>query len=223
MDTRTAVVTAETLRLVLPQCVGPDSTVAPVRVRGVAAHAVLTVVPDEHLRRRRLGGVPACEDLQALDVLLSLPAGLDVPLSVLTPVERRRLRRCPPHMVRTAAGRSVLRLGVVPAAVSLMLVCGERLSACLLRAAGRFGAYTSTAVLVGSPPRDDDLMVQADWYGVGVLQAREDPPVLWLPPRPFVPASHSASGWRFAEQVYTQAVLTGAVASSPSTPARAEA
>ena len=100
-------------------------------------------------------------------------------------------------------GWMVLRQVVQPLTVDLAVVPARSWRRGLEQA-GRFARFCSRAVMLPRPPRElDDLAMQADYYGIGVVVVDADDAVLVVP-EPFRRSRHTPAGWRFLEQVYAQ-------------------
>ncbi|MFF4989760.1 hypothetical protein ACFY19_21400 [Streptosporangium saharense] len=138
-----------------------------------------------------------------LELLMSLPLDEPVPISSLTPVERRTLAQTPRGAVSCQEG-VVVRNAVHPLSLDLAVVPGRGWESALERA-GRFAPFCARAILVDGPlRRRQEAMVQADFYGIGLLAAREDGIEVVVAPRPFVRKRFTAAGWQFLEEVSRQ-------------------
>ncbi|WP_370355158.1 hypothetical protein [Catenulispora sp. EB89] len=156
----------------------------------------------EHSRRLDAGLGSLCASDQ-LDMLLGLPSGLPVPVESLTARERRTLRRIPSGALERS-GHLVQRHAVQPLMVDMVLVPvrGWRSG---LQDAGRFAPFAMRMMSLTSAPSDvQSLVLEASYYGIGVLVADGDDQEVLVPPRPFIRRRHTAAGWQFVEQVYQQ-------------------
>lgn len=179
-----------------------DSELALVNVLG--AQALIAYRADERERRRRaLARAGALLRPEVLELLMSLPLDEPVPVASLTPAERRTLVRTP----RGAVSRqedTVVRHAVHPVRLDLAVVPGRGWESALERA-GRFAPFCARAILVDGPlRRRQEAMVQADFYGIGLLAARGDGVEVVVAPRPFVRKRLTAAGWQFLEEVSRQ-------------------
>jgi hypothetical protein len=154
--------------------------------------------------RRRKMGLGAVTSPDALNLLLALPVGEPVPLAALTHSERRVLRSVPRGAVRFGAG-VVVRCAVPPVEVGLAVV-GARSWRRGLESAGRFAPFCARAMVLRKPPRHlEELRMEADFYGVGVIVATgRTGPDLLVPPASFRRSRFTVAGWRFLEEVYRQ-------------------
>jgi hypothetical protein len=193
---------------------GAAHRVADVRVLGTAVE--LTYVPDEReAARRSAAGLGAVDRRDVLDVLLGLPLGSPVAVDDLTPPERSVLRSAPEGAVERRPG-SVVRWAAAPLFPVMAVVRARSLRPGLVRA-GRFAPFCARAVLLASPPRDEQYArVQASFYGIGVLVAVGGEVRAIAAPRPHVRRRHSAGHWWFAEEVHRQVGVPVRAAAPPS-------
>lgn len=156
----------------------------------------------EHTRRLHAeAGALASADV--LELLLGLPVGMPVPLTSLTGRERDALRSAPAGSV-VVHGAQVTRHAVAPVAVELALV-GARTWRHGLEVAGRFTPFCARAMVLSDHPADlDQLRVQADFYGVGVIVSTEQITEVLVEPTPFRRVRFTGAGWQFLERVYRQ-------------------
>ncbi|MEV4096250.1 hypothetical protein [Streptosporangium saharense] len=154
-------------------------------------------------RRRVLARAGALLRPEVLELLMSLPLDEPVPIASLTPAERRTLARTPRGAVSCQEG-VVVRNAVHPLSLDLAVVPGRGWESALERA-GRFAPFCARAILVDGPlRRRQEAMAQADFYGIGLLVAREDGVEVVVAPRPFVRKRFTAAGWQFLEEVSRQ-------------------
>jgi hypothetical protein len=172
------------------------------RIMNVQAVFSYTVDPVEHARRERAGG-GAVMSPDVLDLLLGLPVGLPVPVVGLTGRERGALRTAPRWAVQIVDDHAV-RLAVSPVSVELALVAARAWRSGL-NLAGRFAPFCTRAMVLGAcPPDDQEMRLEADFYGVGVTVAQDERVDVLVSPAPFQPLRPTAAGWRFLERVYEQ-------------------
>lgn len=178
------------------------SSVAQLTVRGVPALLAYRLNVAEAERRARKGVGPVLDPAE-LEGLSHLPVGLPVAAESLTPRERRLFRRCPPDVVERRGSEFVRRLAA-PLEVDLAVVRAVRPSRGALLRAGRFGAYTASAVWLDGPAAGSELLVmEAGVYGLGVACGHGGAvPELLVAPRSSSHFRHTTAGWLFAEQVY---------------------
>ncbi|MEV1026679.1 hypothetical protein [Streptomyces sp. NPDC050264] len=181
-----------------------DSSVVEVRARGVQTVLAVRLNTAEVERRQREGMAPLL-DIAVLDGLMQLPAGLPVPASSLSPLERKLLRQCPAGAVQWRDG-TLVRQAVRPLRVDAAVVRSLRPTMSCLRRAGRFGAYAATSVWLNGSAKDVELLVmEAAVYGIGVVRGRADEaPDLLVAPRGLPQPRHTAAGWLLAEQVFSE-------------------
>lgn len=175
---------------------------APVRVRNVDATIVYRPNRDEQNRRRQ-AGLTAVTRLDQLDLMMQLPAGIPVPETSLSTVERRLIQRLPDGCVEhTDAG--VVRLLARPLAVKLVIVtCPSWLAG--LKRAGRFAPYCNRVLAMPGEPRDiHQAAVEADFWGIGLVVNTAHEPRLVVAPELFVQRRHTPAGWSFLEDIHRQ-------------------
>jgi hypothetical protein len=151
--------------------------------------------------RRRRANLGAIRHPEVLELLLGLPVGVSVSVASLTPLERSALRVAPPGAVAVSAA-SVTRQAVYPLAVDLAVITtrGWRTG---LEVVGRFAPFCSRVMLLRQWPNDaEDLRMQADFYGIGVVVTNSADVEVLVAPRPFQRRRFTAAGWRFLEEVY---------------------
>jgi hypothetical protein len=139
--------------------------------------------------------------MAALETLLTLPVGIPVPLASLEARQRRAVRALPTGAAdrdRTAVTRRAVR----PVRVDLAVVSAAGWSQGL-RDAGRFAPFCRRAMLLTRrPARLEELLAEADFYGIGVFLATEHGVEMVLAPEEYRPARHTAAAWCFAEELY---------------------
>ncbi|MCX4911956.1 hypothetical protein [Streptomyces sp. NBC_00878] len=154
----------------------------------------------EHARRQdAVAG--RLDRMAALETLLTLPVGIPVPLASFEASQRRAVRALPAG----AADRdrtTVTRRAVRPVRVDLAVVraAGWRQG---LRDAGRFAPFCRRAMLLTRRPSHlEELLAEADFYGIGVFLAAEHGVEMLLAPEEYRPQRHTAAAWCFVEELY---------------------
>jgi hypothetical protein len=105
--------------------------------------------------------------------------------------------------VQVVDGHAV-RQAVAPVSVDLALVAARSWRSGL-DMAGRFAPFCTRAIVLGfRPPDDQEMRLEADFYGVGVTVAQDERVEVLVTPTPFRPLRPTAAGWRFLERVYEQ-------------------
>jgi hypothetical protein len=75
--------------------------------------------------------------------------------------------------------------------------------------ASQFAPFSRRAIFVERmPARASELMMQADFYGVGVFARAADGVAMEVSPAPYRPRRQTTAAWRFAEEIYRR-VTTG--------------
>jgi hypothetical protein len=181
---------------------------------GAGAHAVsLTVLNIQALlyyrhieperTRRRHARAARLDRIDALQTLLRLPVGHPLEWEAVGADLRAAVRRLPAGSVERDR-RQVVRRAVRPLTVDLAVVrVSGRNWRAGLRRAGRFAPFCSRALLVDPPPRDsDEFVMEAAFYGIGVLWDAGDGLRMVLEPRAYRPPRHTAAAWCFTEELY---------------------
>ena len=196
--------TRTTLDLTVPGVEPPPGVAVrmPIKFRGVEAWADVEIVSDEYARRARVG-LGALKNRTALEVLGTMPADVPIPRASLSMRERRWIGRLPEGAVRLRQG-AITRLAVAPVRVVTAAVTVRDWKRGL-QDATRFAPYCRRILLLPEAPPDlVHLLVDANFFGVGIGIVGGDS-VDWLaPPAEFKPHRYSISSWRFAEQVFDQ-------------------
>lgn len=194
----TAMAASQHLSDLLP----PGSTMSPLRVIGTDAYLAHRVDLAEH-DRRTSAGLDAVETSDQLELLMSLPIGMPVPVASLSLREQRHLRRLPPGAVEIVDDE-VIRAAVTPIHIDIAVVPAPNWRAGLEHA-GRFAPFTTRMMWLRRKPADlDHLSFEAQRFGVGVMIGWHDDPDILLAPAPYVRRRFTAAGWLFTEQVYRQ-------------------
>ncbi|MBB5913928.1 hypothetical protein BJY24_002795 [Nocardia transvalensis] len=158
--------------------------------------------------RRRAVGLEAITQMDLLDALMGLPAGLPVSVGDLTDRERRLLRRAPVGAVDIANGRCTRR-AVAPVSAQFVVVASRTWKEGL-RSAGQFAPFCSRAMLLRSIPDDlDDARVQASFFGIGVCVFTGRGLRMLVDPQPYVRQRHSCGQWWFSEEIYEKVNESG--------------
>jgi len=176
-------------------------------LRGVTATLAYRLDPAEHARRC-VHGMLAVTDLEKLNVLLGLPLGLPVPKSELRRQDWLVIGQLPPGCVKVADG-AVTRQIMRPLFVDLAVVAsdGEDWRSGLRRA-GQFSTYCTRLLAIPGTLGDiAEASAEAAYYGIGFVVNASGDPVLAVKPERFIPTAHTAAGWRFTEQVYSEIVM----------------
>ncbi|MEU4449269.1 hypothetical protein AB0K14_40455 [Actinosynnema sp. NPDC050801] len=171
-----------------------------VRIFGTSATIVHRTDDAEH-GRRRAEGLGHLDSMELLDVLMELPSGEAVPLSVVGPSNLRVLGRAPSGVVKFTR-RSVTRL-VVPVVTPLLAVVYASHWRDGLVRASEFAAYCPRMFVTRELPENaDEILAEASWYGVGVAVGPRSEPTVVLEPEPLSGWRPTVAWWRFCERVY---------------------
>jgi hypothetical protein len=164
----------------------------------------------EHERRAQVDAAPL-DAFRPLEMLMSLPVGVAVPRASLSARLQPEVRILP----RGSAAwdhMAVTRLAIRPIRVDLVLVRAPGWRGGL-GLAGQFSPFARRAmVLERVPRRIDELLIEADYHGIGVFVPRGQSVEMLLAPAPYRPARFTTAAWRFAEQVYRQLAESGRAA-----------
>ncbi|MER5493441.1 hypothetical protein [Streptomyces sp. NPDC002490] len=188
------------VKTVPAQLVEPGGKTAFTQVMGVEAVFFyrLDAAEDE---RRRQSGAGRLDRMHPLETLLSLPVGMPLPLGSLDQHERRALRSLPAGAADRDR-RTVTRRAVRPLQVDLAVVPASGWRQGLERA-GRFAPFCRRAMLLSRrPARLDEVLAEADFYGIGVLIDTGDEIEMVLEPETYRPQRHTAAAWWFVEELY---------------------
>ncbi|MFI0779331.1 hypothetical protein [Streptomyces sp. NPDC021212] len=177
-----------------------DTQARAASLQGVEALFFYRTDAAERLRRQDAAAA-RLDQMEVLETLLALPVGIPVPLASLDADQRRAVRALPSG----AADRdreTVTRRAVRPVRVDLAVVsaAGWRQG---LRDAGRFAPFCRRAmVFTRRPARLEELLAEADFYGIGVFLAAEHGVEMLLHPGEYRPLRHTAAAWCFTEELY---------------------
>lgn len=191
-------------------CVGVQARAGLMDLQGTEA-LVFHRLDAVEVRRRRDAGAGRLDRLPELETLLQLPVGVPVAVRDLPAPVRAGILRLPAGAASVTTGSDrpdeVTRHAVRPLAVDLVVVrasgAGWRSG---LERASRFAPFCARALLLDSPvARRDDLLMEADFYGIGVLLAEPGGRTqMVLQPEPYRPPCHTAGAWWFTEDVFTR-------------------
>lgn len=170
-------------------------------------HADLELHGEEIQRRRAANATRPAQDLDTLRFLLSVDQ--PVAIAALGAYERgltRRAVRFGFAEKRTIAGNcpAVVRKAEPPVTVELVSVLGP-LSRRTLQLATTFAPYARRRLVVPSGRIDETLLLEANYYGVGVTVTDDDDERTLVTPAPFQPTRFTGASWLFAERMYAQA------------------
>lgn len=175
------------------------------RARVLETSAWIAYRPDRHeASRRRSLSIGAVLDWDLLDTLMDLPAGLPVPLSALTPPERRRVASAKAGVAQVAGGQVTRDL--VPALTPLLAVVVAADWDAGLVQASRFASYCRRMVLGPALPTGHRILETAARLGIGVAVADgSQPGEVLLEPEPVEDWQPTTAWWRFCEITWEQA------------------
>ncbi|WP_329059328.1 hypothetical protein OG511_42190 [Streptomyces sp. NBC_01453] len=175
---------------------------APLRIQGTSALLFYCFDEREHARRRS-AGAGSLPQIDVLEALLELPANEPVALDGLGPAQRRTLEQALPGAV-DLSGSAVIRRAVRPLSIELAVVRARATDWRRgLALAGRFASFCARALLLDGPGPDvQETLMQASFYGIGILLPSSDGLQMAVLPEPYRPQRHTAAAWRFAEEVY---------------------
>ncbi|MEU4351778.1 hypothetical protein [Streptomyces sp. NPDC023838] len=157
----------------------------------------------QECERRARAGMTKLNKLHVLELLMNLPLGESVALASLGDREKRVLRQVP-NGALVRHDRAVVREATHPLRVDLAVVPGSSWTAAKEKAEW-FTPFCARAVMVDRPlRRRDDAVMEAEFYGIGLLVAVGRDVEVVVPPRPFVRRRHTAAGWQFLEEAYNQ-------------------
>ncbi|MFG2727863.1 hypothetical protein [Streptomyces canus] len=200
MMTSVSSVLGGSVKTVSAQLLEQDGKTAFTQVMGTEALFFYRLDPTEDERRRE-AGAGRLDRLHPLETLLSLPVGMPVPLASLDQYERRALRSLPAGAADRDR-RTVTRLAVRPLQVDLAVVPASGWRQGLERA-GRFAPFSRRAMLLNRrPARLNEVLTEANFYGIGVLIDTGGEIEMPLEPQAYRPQRHTAAAWWFVEELY---------------------
>ncbi|MFH8387572.1 hypothetical protein ACH4E7_42935 [Kitasatospora sp. NPDC018058] len=170
-------------------------------ILGTRALVLYRIDEAEH-RRREAVGAEQLDSIPVLECLLGLPIGLPVPVDSLP--GQAAVRDLPRGAVEWGE-YLVTRRAVRPLAVDLAVVRATDRRTGLERA-GRFAPFCRRAVLFDhltcSRAGLEETLVEAAFYGIGVLVHEPDGIRMALEPEAYRPQRHTAAAWHFIEELY---------------------
>lgn len=179
----------------------PSGAVSSVPLDGQEILAAVNLNRDEVERRSRHGLV-ALQHRRALQLLLSIPRGVNVPLSLFRSADRRLLAAMPPGAVEL--DRCTVSAALRPALSLLSVGVVASTWKQGLRATSRFASYCERYVVLRQRRRLVNpavAAVEARYYGVG-LALHHDEELEWLvSPEPFHADRFTAASWLMAERI----------------------
>lgn len=179
---------------------GERSRSTTVRLFGTTARVAYRTDEIEHARRRQ-AGLGHLDSMELLDILMDLPDGSGVPITLVGPAGLSLLRRASEGVVRFAVS-SVTRL-VKPVVTPQLAVVHAREWHDGLERASRFASYCPRLTVVPElPPDPAKALAEASFYGIGVAVGARSAPTVVLEPEPFLDWQPSVAWWHFSEQVY---------------------
>lgn len=184
---------------------------AVVRLFGGNALVFYSLDPTEHTRRTAACAKPLTR-LRDMETLLKFPVGMPVPLRSLERPTAAAVRALPGGAADIRHGQ-VMRHAIRPVHVDLVVVTADNPRRGLA-AAGRFAPFARRAVMLDRPGAATDmLLLEAAFYGIGVIARQDDGLRVLVQPEPFQAVRHSAAGWLFVEDIYS--LVTGAAVTVP--------
>lgn len=175
------------------------------RVVAGCAAAVEVVVDEAEVQRRRAAGGRPILDLDLLNLLLQIPPGRAVTEEGVSGYDWALLVKAARLAAVTVSGmpgnRQARRCAVPPLVVRHVTVTAREWRKGL-SAASRFAPYASRELVLDAwPARQDVLLLEASYLGIGVT-VREDAGLCRvLAPEPFCPARYTGASWLFAERM----------------------
>jgi hypothetical protein len=197
---------AEAARAVVTTQHVPDSLerCASAVVRVLDTTVGVAYLPDlTEISRRQAVGLGAITQMDLLDALMGLPAGLPVAVDDLSVRERRLLRGAPEGVVDIVGGRCTRR-AVAPVSAQFVVVASRTWKEGL-RSAGQFAPFCSRAMLLRSIPDDlENARMQASFFGIGICVFTGRGLQMLVDPQSYVRQRHSCGRWWFSEELYGQ-------------------
>ncbi|WNO70158.1 hypothetical protein [Streptomyces sp. AM8-1-1] len=184
-----------------------DSTARSVSLERMGSQALIFYRPDDRECARRMStSAGRLDNIGVLQTLLELPVGLPVERTTLPQRLQAGIRRLPVGAADLDRSQ-VVRRAVRPLAVDLAVVraatAGWRDG---LRRASRFAPFCRRALFLDAfPAAREDLLMEAAFYGVGVLvRTGTEGTVMALEPRLYRPQRHTPAAWCFTEEIHQQ-------------------
>ena len=189
---------------VIPEASGLSSAArsrtAPLRLWGADVLVFHELDEVEHKRRLATNAQPL-DAFRPLEVLVTLPVRVPVLRVSLTSACWSEISRLPRGAV-SADGETVTRLAVRPLRVELVVVRASSWGRGM-DLASQFAPFCRRAIFLERvPARASELMMQADFYGVGVFVRGADDVAMEVSPAPYRPRRQTTAAWRFAEEIY---------------------
>ncbi|MFE2470094.1 hypothetical protein [Streptomyces mirabilis] len=158
---------------------------------------------EEECARRARVSAARLDSLDALQTLLELPVDEPVALASLPARLRSAVRRLPAGAAETDR-REVTRRAVRPLTIDLAVVRANAVGwRGGLEQAGRFAPFCRRALLLDSaPPAAEETLMEAAFYGIGILVADGESVDLLLEPRSYTPRRHTPAAWCFTEEFH---------------------
>ncbi|MFD7550441.1 hypothetical protein ACFV0R_26790 [Streptomyces sp. NPDC059578] len=181
-----------------------DPAALSVSLQLLGSPALLFYRPDqEECARRARVSAARLDRLEVLQTLLELPVDEPVALAPLPAHLRAAVRRLPAGAAELDQ-RAVTRRAVRPLVIDLAVV---RASAAGWRGglerAGRFAPFCRRALLLErTPPVAEEMLMEAAFYGIGILVADGERVNMLLEPRPHAPLRHTPAAWCFTEEFH---------------------
>lgn len=184
------------------ELLGPGAAAAPLTLKGSDA-LVFYRRDEQELKRRHAVDAHRLDRIAALTTLLQLPVDEPVPLALLKADLAAGVRRLP-YGAAELQGGHVRRRAVRPLTVDLVVVrCPPAGWRDGLVRAGRSAPFARRALLADPPAAErDDLLMQAAFYGIGVLAPTRSGAELILEPRAYRPSRHTPAAWCFVEELH---------------------
>ena len=187
----------------------PDGAqAAAVRVRGAEALVFHRLDHAEHARREE-AKAGWLDEFRPLEMLVNLPVGMRVPRASLGAQLRPEIRLLPAGAA-VYDRVSVTRLAVRPLRVDLVVARAPSWRSGM-DLASQFAPFARRAMLLEKVPRNiDELLMEADFYGVGVFMARRNGVEMLVEPGEHRMLRYTTAAWRFTEQIYRAIMESGA-------------
>jgi hypothetical protein len=176
----------------------------PVRLRGVFGHADVEVDLLEHDRRRAAGiSGRALGPMGALDALLTFPERVSVPVEQVDPVLLAKAAQSQAALVYPSP-ETVCRVGRPAASIRLFSLPTSDWRRGIQQA-HRLAPYSARRLVLSTEPKSvDRLLLEASYWGIGVLIRSTEGERELLAPGEFSPTRYTGAAWLFDEDVYTQ-------------------
>jgi hypothetical protein len=188
----------------LARSLDAHSRAVPVRLRGVDGLADVSIDLLEHERRAAVGaaGQPL-GGVWVLEALLALPEQVSVPVDHVDPAILAQVKKSPQALAYPASD-AVCRVGRPAATAGLVSIPTDNWRRGVQQA-HRLAPYCARRIVLATEPRRPGLMLlEASYWGIGVMiqDCRVEREV--LAPAPFVPTRYTGAAWSFDEILYSQ-------------------